>query len=55
MYSTSCANTHHDADATTFRGDGMVLNIKKSIYQEGNITFLRNEKILRLCLKDYVF
>ena len=37
MYSTSCANTRHDA--LTFKADRMVYNVKNQMYQKQNLTF----------------
>ena len=56
MHPLSC--THHDV--TDLVNHGIVKNAKTWISWERNITFLRNEKILKLCLiwhilKSYCF
>ena len=48
MYLVSCANTHRDV--TDFLNHGMVKNTETWISLERNIIFLRNQKILNLCL-----
>ena len=45
--------TNTDHAATYFEVYGMVKNIKNWIYQERNMTFPYNKKILVLCLKTY--
>ena len=52
MHLVSCANTHHDI--TDFVDLGMVRNTKTWISWERNITFLRNEEILNLCLRWHI-
>ena len=52
LYIVSCSNTHHDV--TDLVNRGMVQNIKFRISWELNITFLRNKKILNLCLRWYI-
>lgn len=53
MHSTKSAITHHDV--TVFEIDRMVTNIKIWISKERNMTFPRNEKILKFCFKDSTF
>ena len=43
-----CTNTHHDV--TDLVNHGMVKNTKTWISWEQNVTFLRNKKIIDLCL-----
>ena len=50
MYSTLCANTHHEE--TFSKVDG---NIKNWISQEQTMTISWNKKMLKLYLKDYSF
>ena len=52
MYPVSCTNTHHDV--TDLVNHGMVKNTKTWISWEWNITFLRNKKILSMCLKWHI-
>ena len=49
MHPVSCTNTHHDVSDLV--NHEMVRNTKTSLSRERNITFLRNKKILNLCLK----
>lgn len=53
MHSTKSAITHHDV--TVFEIDRMVTNIKIWISKERNMTFPRNEKILKFSFKDSTF
>ena len=52
MHIVSCTNTHHDA--TDLLNHGTVKNTKTRITWEWNITFLRNKKILNLCLRWHI-
>ena len=45
MYSTMCANTHHDV--LTFEVDGMIQNIKNWLSQRRNMFLPRIGKILK--------
>ena len=49
MHPVSCTNTHHDV--TDLVNHGVVENTKTWISWEQNTTFLRNKKILKLCLR----
>ena len=49
MHLVSCTNTHRDV--TDLVNHRMVKNTKTWISWEQNITFLRNKKILNLCLR----
>ena len=49
MHPVLCTNTHHDV--TDLVNHGMVKNAKTRITSEQKTTFLRNKKILNLCLK----
>ena len=49
MHLVACTNTHQDA--TDFVDLEMVKNTKTLISSERKITFLRNKKILNLCLR----
>ena len=40
---------------TLSQNDGVVQNIKDWIFQEWNMTFLQNKKILKFCLRDCIF
>ena len=52
MYLFSCTNTHHDVtDSVNY---GMVKNTKTWISWTRNIIFLRNQKILNLCLRWHI-
>ena len=53
IYSKMCLNIHHDA--TDSVNHGMVKNTKTWISWERNIIFLRNKKILNLCLRWHIF
>ena len=52
VHLVSCTNTHHDV--TDFVNLGIVKNTKICISWERNKTFLRNNKILNLCLGWYI-
>ena len=52
MYLVSCTNTHRDVIDSV--NHGMVKNTKTWISWERNIIFLRNEKILNLCLTWHI-
>ena len=52
MHPSSCANTPHEV--TDLVKHGMVKNAKTSISSEQNITFLRNKKVLNLCLRRHI-
>ena len=52
MQPVSCTNTLHDV--TDLLNHGMVKNTRTGISWEQNITFLRNKKILNLCLKWHI-
>ena len=52
MHPVSCTNTHHDV--TDLVNHGMAKNTKTWISWERNITFLRNKKILNLCLRWHI-
>ena len=52
MHPVSCTNIHHDV--TDLLNHGMVKNTKTWISWERNIIFLRNKKILNLCLRWYI-
>ena len=52
MYPILCTNTHHDV--TDLVNHGMVKNTKTWISWKRNIIFLRNKKILNLCLRWYI-
>ena len=52
MHLVSCTNTHRDV--TDLVNHGMVKNTKTWISWEWNITFLRNKKILNLCLRWHI-
>ena len=52
MHPVSCTNTHHDV--TDLVNHGMVKNTKTSISRERNIIFLRNKKILNLCVRWHI-
>ena len=52
MYLVLCTNTHRDV--TDSVNHGMVKNTKTWISWEWNIIFLRNEKILNLCLRWHI-
>ena len=52
MHPISCTNTHHDD--TDLVNHGMVKNTKTWISWEQKITFLRNKKILNLCLRSHI-
>ena len=49
MYLVSCTNNH--CDVTDSVNHGMVKNTKTWILWEQNIIFLRNKKVLNLCLR----
>ena len=52
MHPLSCTDTHHGVtDLVNF---GMAKNIKTWISWKGNMTFLRNKKILNLCLRWHI-
>ena len=53
MHSVSCINTHHDV--TDLVNHGMDKNTKTYISWERNVNFLRNKKILYMCLKLHIF
>ena len=53
LYSPSWANTRYGV--INFGIDGMVSNIKKWLAQEWNTSFPWNLKIVKLCLKNYIF
>ena len=48
----SCTNTHHDV--TDLVNNGMLKNTKTWISWEWNITFLRNEKVINMCLRWHI-
>ena len=52
MRLASCTNTHRDV--TDLVNHGMVKNTKTWISWERNIIFLRNKKILNLCLRWHI-
>ena len=52
IYLLSCTNTHRDV--TDSVDHGMVKNTKTWISWEWNIIFLRNKKILNLCLRWHI-
>ena len=52
IHPVSCTNTHHDV--TDLVNDGMVKNTKTWISWEQNITFLRNKKIINMCLRWHI-
>ena len=52
MHPVSCTNTHHDV--TDLLNRGIAKNTKTWISWEWNITFLRNKKILNLCLSQRI-
>ena len=52
MHHVLCINTHHDV--TDLASHGMLRNTKTWIFWEQNITFLWNEKILKLYLKWHI-
>ena len=52
MYLVSCTNTH--LDVTDSVNHGMVKNTKTWISWERNTIFLRNKKILNLCLRWHI-
>ena len=52
MYLVSCTNTH--SDVTDSVNHGMVENTKTWISWEQNIIFLRNKRILNLCLRWHI-
>ena len=52
MYFVSCTNTHRDV--TDSLNHGMVKNTKTWISSERSIIFLRNKKILNLCLRRHI-
>ena len=52
MYLVSCTNTHHDV--TDSINHGIVKNMKTWISWERNIIFLRNKRILNLCLRWHI-
>ena len=52
MYLVSCANTH--CDITDSVNHGTAKNTKAWISSEQNIIFLRNQKILNLCLSWHI-
>ena len=52
MYLISCTNTHRDViDSVNHE---MVKNTKTWVSWERNVIFLRNKKILNLCLRWYI-
>ena len=53
MHPVSCINTHHDIKDLV--NHEMVENTKTRISWEWSITFLRNKKVLNLCLRWYIF
>ena len=53
MHPVLCTNTHHDI--TDLVNHGMVKNTKTWISWKQNIIFLRNKKILKLCLRWHIF
>ena len=52
MHPDSCTNIHHDV--TDLVNLGLVENTKMWISWERNMTFLRNKKILNLCLRWHI-
>ena len=52
MHLISCTNTH--SDVTDSVNHGMVKNRKTQISWQRNIIFLRNKKILNLCLRWHI-
>ena len=52
MYLVSCTNTHRDVTGSV--NHGMAKNTKTWICWERNIIFLRNEKVLNLCLRWHI-
>ena len=48
----SCTNTHHDV--TDLVNHGMVKNTKTWISWKRNIVFLRNKKIIHLCIRWHI-
>ena len=52
MHPVLCTNTHHDV--TDLVNHGMVKNTKTWISWKRNIIFLRNKKILNLCLRWHI-
>ena len=52
MYPLSCTNTHHDV--TDLVNHGIVKNTETWISRERNITFLRNKKFFKLCLRWHI-
>ena len=52
MHPVSCTNIHHDV--TDLVNHEMAKNTKTWISRERNITFLRNKKILKLCLRWHI-
>ena len=53
IYPVSCTNTHHDV--IDLVNNGMFKNTITWISWKWNITFLRNKKILNLCLRWHIF
>ena len=52
VHHVSCINTHHDVAPLV--NHGMIKNPKTWIAWEQNITFLKNKKILNLCLRWHI-